>query len=115
MLMIPFINQFYMLVINQAFQGIFEGIYLSFIIPIACDIAGSSQLANQAIGYYHMSISIPVTLGPVVAGLIYDSFHSYQYAFYFGGFICILSGLMQIFFLVLTDLIKIGKKVLNCL
>ena len=45
--------------------GIFNGIYGALLIPIACDIAGSSRLDNQAIGFYNLAICVPVRFGSV--------------------------------------------------
>ena len=39
-----------------------DGIWLSFKVPIACDLVESPVLGNQAIGYYH-AIMMPMSIG----------------------------------------------------
>ena len=108
--MIPFANQFYVLVTLSGLLGFLDGLYNALQLTIACDSVGSSQLANQAIGYYHLVISFPVVLGPFIAGLIYDEYHDYQNALIFAGAICILSGLMQTAMMVFFSIFDYSRK-----
>lgn len=61
--------------------GIFDGCFITMLGPIAFDICGTAG-AGQAIGFLLGICSIPLTVGPPVAGLIYErvtttpSFHS---------------------------------------
>ena len=56
-MMIPFANQFYILVIQLGFLGIMDGIYMCFIVTISFDLVKSSKLANQGCGFFHLLIS----------------------------------------------------------
>ena len=94
-LTIPFATHFYTLLIQSALLGVFDGVYLSFIVPICSDITGSSKLANQAAGFHHMVISIPSVSGPVVAGSLYENFHNYELAFFIGGSTCLVGAFLQ--------------------
>lgn len=52
-------------------MGIFDGCFITMLGPIAFDICGP-QGAGQAIGFLLSLCSLPLTIGPPVAGLIYD-------------------------------------------
>jgi hypothetical protein len=56
-------SSFVILVVTYGFLGIGDGLYYSSLTAIACETAGSASLSNQAIGYYHTFISIPVIIG----------------------------------------------------
>ena len=51
--------------------GIFDGCFITMLGPIAFDICGVAG-AGQAIGFLLGICSIPLTVGPPVAGLIYE-------------------------------------------
>ncbi|XP_065353195.1 monocarboxylate transporter 10-like isoform X2 [Cloeon dipterum] len=72
--------------------GIFDGCFISLIGPIAFDLCGP-QGASQAIGFLLGLMSIPMTLGPPLAGMLYDKTSSYQLAFLLSGLPSILGGL----------------------
>ena len=57
-------------------------------------------------GYYHVALMPTTIAGPAIAGKIYVTFHSYDYAFYLGGFTCIIGAFILI---VLTNLVKLLK------
>lgn len=60
--------------------GIFDGCFITMLGPIAFDICGVAG-AGQAIGFLLGICSIPLTVGPPVAGLIYERSHTYTAAF----------------------------------
>lgn len=84
-----------MLVVQSALLGIFDGVYLSFIVPICFDITKSSHLANQAAGFHHAVISIPSVSGPALAGRLYEIYHNYNVAFLIGGITCLTGAVLQ--------------------
>jgi len=61
-------------------MGIFDGCFITMLGPIAFDICGP-QGASQAIGFLLALCSVPLTLGPPVAGYIYDKTGNYTGAF----------------------------------
>lgn len=65
-------------------MGIFDGCFISLLGPVAFDLCGQ-QGATQAIGFLLGLCSIPLTLGPYVAGLLYDATKSYNLAFRLAG------------------------------
>lgn len=65
-------------------MGIFDGCFISLLGPVAFDLCGHEG-ATQAIGFLLGLCSIPLTLGPYVAGLIYDATKSYDLAFRLAG------------------------------
>jgi len=64
--------------------GIFDGCFITMLGPIAFDICGPKG-AGQAIGFLLAMCSIPLTIGPPVAGFIYDKVHDYTIAFLAAG------------------------------
>lgn len=86
--------------------GIFDGILLSFIVPIAYSLAGCHKLANQAIGYYHITMSVTAIAGPTVAGKIFEIYKSYDNAFYLGGLTSIIAGALLLFGTTIIDCLK---------
>ena len=60
--------------------GIFDGCFITMLGPIAFDICGPAG-AGQAIGFLLAMCSIPLTIGPTVAGAIYDRVGDYTGAF----------------------------------
>jgi hypothetical protein len=82
-------------VIQSALLGVFDGVYLAFIVPICFDITKSSTLANQAAGFHHVVISIPSVTGPALAGKLYEIYHNYDLAFFIGGTTCLVGAILQ--------------------
>lgn len=59
------------LLVITLFMGLFDGCFISLLGPIAFDICGRNG-ATQAIGCLLGMCSIPLTVGPPIAGLIYE-------------------------------------------
>ena len=99
-ILIPFTFDFGVFLALIFVLGLMDGVLLCFIVPIAVDLskianmARSSQLANHAAGYYHVTIAVSSVAGPAIAGEIYEKYHSYTYAFYFGGSTCLLASIL---------------------
>ena len=102
--MLPFANNFYVLVFLFTVLGVVDGVAVSFIVPIAYDLAGSSKLTNQASGYFHTTISPTSVAGPAIAGLIYENTAAYDNAFFMGGSAGIFSSFVLLSILVLDFL-----------
>jgi len=65
-------------------MGFFDGCFITLLGPIAFDICGPAG-AGQAIGFLLCLCSIPLTVGPPIAGLLYDHLHNYSVAFVLAG------------------------------
>uniref|UniRef100_A0A1B6MC42 Major facilitator superfamily (MFS) profile domain-containing protein n=1 Tax=Graphocephala atropunctata TaxID=36148 RepID=A0A1B6MC42_9HEMI len=65
-------------------MGLFDGCFISLLGPIAFDLCGQEG-AGQAIGFLLGFCSIPLTIGPPIAGLIYDHTKSYTMPFLLAG------------------------------
>lgn len=66
-------NSFQLLVVIALFMGLFDGCFISLLGPIAFEICGQKG-ATQAIGFLLGLCSVPLTVGPPVAGkVIYDT------------------------------------------
>lgn len=77
-------RDFVVLVIVCLFLGLFDGCFISLLGPIAFDVVGQKG-ASQAIGFLLGFCSIPLTVGPPVAGLLYDYMKNYNVAFLAAG------------------------------
>ena len=53
---------------SLAYLGLFDGCFITMLGPIAYDLCGPSG-ASQAVGFLLGLCSIPLTIGPLVAGL----------------------------------------------
>eukprot|EP00092_Neocalanus_flemingeri_P032266 GFUD01035077.1.p1 GENE.GFUD01035077.1~~GFUD01035077.1.p1 ORF type:complete len:470 (+),score=60.91 GFUD01035077.1:250-1659(+) len=78
-------NVFEVLVLMCCILGLFDGVFITMIGPVAYDICGPKG-AGQAIGFLLAMCSIPLTIGPPVAGFIYDKVGNYTAAFLLAGF-----------------------------
>ncbi|XP_054271482.1 monocarboxylate transporter 10 [Macrosteles quadrilineatus] len=65
-------------------MGLFDGCFISLLGPIAFDLVGQEG-AGQAIGFLLGFCSIPLTIGPPIAGWIYDQTKSYTTPFLLAG------------------------------
>ncbi|XP_034663468.1 monocarboxylate transporter 10 isoform X3 [Drosophila subobscura] len=83
-LLLPLTNSYVVLVSFTLVMGLFDGCFISLLGPIAYEICGPSG-ATQAIGFLLGLSSIPLTVGPPVAGMIFDSTGSYTVPFVLAG------------------------------
>lgn len=60
-------NEFWVLELIALGMGLFDGCFISLLGPIAFDLCGQSG-AGQAIGFLLGFCSLPLTIGPPVAG-----------------------------------------------
>ncbi|PNF40757.1 hypothetical protein B7P43_G18021 [Cryptotermes secundus] len=86
-------NSFELLIVISLFMGLFDGCFISLLGPIAFEICGQKG-ATQAIGFLLGLCSIPLTVGPPIAGLIYDHTKSYTLPFLLAGIPPIVGALM---------------------
>ncbi|XP_002738534.1 monocarboxylate transporter 10-like [Saccoglossus kowalevskii] len=83
--LIPLASSHYAAIIVAVLvMGIFDGCFVSLMGPIAFDIVGAEN-ASQAIGFILGLMSVPLTLGPPIAGYIFESSGSYNIAFIVAG------------------------------
>ncbi|XP_054718143.1 monocarboxylate transporter 10-like [Uloborus diversus] len=83
-MVLVFARHFAFLVVVCLFLGLFDGCFISLLGPIAFDVVGQKG-ASQAIGFLLGFCSIPLTVGPPVAGLLYDHMKNYNVAFLAAG------------------------------
>ncbi|KAK3610817.1 hypothetical protein CHS0354_038997 [Potamilus streckersoni] len=95
-LCIPFSASFGGLIAISLLMGICDGIFVCLLGPIAFDIVGQKE-ANQAIGFLLGTFSIPFTIGPPVAGYLYDLMGNYRVAFHVAGAPPILGAILMFF------------------
>lgn len=91
---IPFAGSFGALIGISLVMGICDGIFVCLLGPIAFDIVGPAE-ASQAIGFLLGIFSIPFTIGPPVAGWMYDSMGHYRIAFHVAGAPPILGSILM--------------------
>ncbi|XP_033112779.1 monocarboxylate transporter 10-like [Anneissia japonica] len=82
--LIPVCNKFYMLAIGVCIMGIFDGCFVSMMGPVAFNVVGKDRM-SQALGYVLGLMSIPMMVGPPVAGAIFSYTGTYEFAFYYAG------------------------------
>ena len=70
--------------------GVFDGCYEMLVPVITKDITGARKCA-QAIGTLYSFLAFPKTLGPPIAGWIFDAFKSYRISFYVTGAVTTLA------------------------
>jgi len=75
-------------------MGLFDGCFVTLLGPIAFDLCGSAG-AGQAIGSLLALFSIPMTVGPPIAGIIYDKVGNYAPAFLAAGVPPIVGSLLM--------------------
>lgn len=90
----PYCNgfQYQSLLFICCLMGLFDGCFVTLLGPIAFDLCGSAG-AGQAIGSLLGLFSIPMTVGPPIAGIIYDKVGDYAPAFLAAGVPPILGSL----------------------
>ncbi|KAL1394765.1 hypothetical protein pipiens_011716 [Culex pipiens pipiens] len=81
---LPATGSFPLLLAIALAMGLFDGCFISLLGPIAYDICGPRG-ATQAIGFLLGLCSIPLTVGPPIAGRLYDHTGSYMIPFVLAG------------------------------
>lgn len=81
---LPATGSFPLLLAIALAMGLFDGCFISLLGPIAYDICGPRG-ATQAIGFLLGLCSIPLTVGPPIAGRLYDHYGSYLIPFVLAG------------------------------
>jgi len=75
-------------------MGLFDGCFVTLLGPIAFDLCGPAG-AGQAIGSLLALFSIPMTVGPPIAGIIFDKVGDYSPAFLAAGVPPIIGSLLM--------------------
>ncbi|XP_077433976.1 monocarboxylate transporter 8 [Vanacampus margaritifer] len=95
-ILIPQCSLFEELVVVCVFLGLCDGCFLTMMAPIAFELVGPMQ-ASQAIGYLLGLMSLPMTAGPPIAGLLHDYFGDYLVAFSVAGVPPMVGGVVLFF------------------
>ncbi|ELW50114.1 Monocarboxylate transporter 10 [Tupaia chinensis] len=95
-MMIPLCSVFGALIAVCLIMGLFDGCFISIMAPIAFELVGPQDV-SQAIGFLLGFMSIPMTVGPPIAGLLRDKLGSYDVAFYLAGIPPLLGGAVLCF------------------
>ncbi|XP_051501425.1 monocarboxylate transporter 10-like [Myxocyprinus asiaticus] len=90
-MMIPLCHIFGGLIAVCLLMGLFDGCFICIMAPIAFELVGS-QNVSQAIGFLLGMMSVPMTVGPPIAGFLRDRLGSYDVAFYLAGIPPIIGG-----------------------
>uniref|UniRef100_W5L3R1 Monocarboxylate transporter 10 n=1 Tax=Astyanax mexicanus TaxID=7994 RepID=W5L3R1_ASTMX len=90
-MMIPLCNIFGGLIAVCLLMGLFDGCFICIMAPIAFELVGP-QNVSQAIGFLLGMMSVPMTVGPPIAGFLRDYLGSYDVAFYLAGIPPIIGG-----------------------
>ncbi|KAM6127073.1 monocarboxylate transporter 10 isoform 1-T1 [Pterocles gutturalis] len=95
-MMIPLCHVFGGLIAVCLFMGLFDGCFICIMAPIAFELVGA-QNVSQAIGFLLGFMSIPMTVGPPIAGLLRDHLGTYDVAFYLAGVPPLIGGAILCF------------------
>ncbi|XP_001156832.3 monocarboxylate transporter 10 isoform X1 [Pan troglodytes] len=95
-MMIPLCSIFGALIAVCLIMGLFDGCFISIMAPIAFELVGAQDV-SQAIGFLLGFMSIPMTVGPPIAGLLRDKLGSYDVAFYLAGVPPLIGGAVLCF------------------
>ncbi|KAG5276584.1 hypothetical protein AALO_G00107350 [Alosa alosa] len=74
-------------------MGLFDGCFICIMAPIAFELVGPQDV-SQAIGFLLGMMSVPMTVGPPIAGYLRDRLMSYDVAFYLAGIPPLIGGAM---------------------
>lgn len=83
-MLLPVTDSYPVLLVIALAMGLFDGCFISLLGPIAFDICGPRG-ATQAIGFLLGLCSLPLTVGPPIAGILYDHTKSYTLPFILAG------------------------------
>ncbi|KAK3726908.1 hypothetical protein QZH41_016704, partial [Actinostola sp. cb2023] len=90
----PLMKTYGGLAFYATFFGFFEGCYVLLAPVLTGDIVGRNNMAT-GVGVLFAVKSIPLTLGPPIAGFIYDASNSYEVAFYIAGAVPIIAACLM--------------------
>ncbi|XP_034556108.1 monocarboxylate transporter 10 [Notolabrus celidotus] len=90
-MMIPLCHIFGGLIAVCLLMGLFDGCFICIMAPIAFELVGADDV-SQAIGFLLGLMSVPMTVGPPIAGFLRDRLGSYDVAFYLAGIPPIFGG-----------------------
>ncbi|XP_077977769.1 monocarboxylate transporter 10-like [Glandiceps talaboti] len=77
-------SHFGMVILMVLLMGIFDGCFVCMMGPVAFNLVGAIN-GSQALGFVFGLMAVPGTIGPPVAGYIYDVIGSYNLAFVIAG------------------------------
>ncbi|XP_008585138.1 PREDICTED: monocarboxylate transporter 10-like [Galeopterus variegatus] len=95
-MMVPLCSIFGALIAVCLIMGLFDGCFISIMAPIAFELVGAQDV-SQAIGFLLGIMSIPMTVGPPIAGLLRDKLGAYDVAFYLAGIPPLIGGVVLCF------------------
>lgn len=90
-MLIPVCDVFGGLIAVCLLMGLFDGCFICIMAPIAFELVGS-QNVSQAIGFLLGMMSVPMTVGPPIAGYLRDRLGNYNVAFYLAGIPPLIGG-----------------------
>lgn len=95
-MMIPLCSVFGALIAVCLIMGLFDGCFISIMAPIAFELVGAQDV-SQAIGFLLGLMSVPMTVGPPIAGLLREKLGSYDVSFYLAGVPPLIGGAVLCF------------------
>ncbi|XP_037541168.1 monocarboxylate transporter 10 [Nematolebias whitei] len=92
-MMIPLCEIFGGLIAVCLLMGLFDGCFICIMAPIAFELVGPNDV-SQAIGFLLGLMSVPMVVGPPIAGFLRDKLGNYNMAFYLAGIPPIIGGIL---------------------
>ncbi|XP_053368164.1 monocarboxylate transporter 10-like [Clarias gariepinus] len=90
-MLIPVCNVFGGLIAVCLVMGLCDGCFFTIMTPIAFELF-SSENVSQALGFGLGMMSLPMLVGPPIAGILHDRLGSYDLAFYLAGIPALIGG-----------------------
>ena len=94
--LVPIASSYSWLALYAFVFGLFEGCYIMLNPVITNDLVGTDKVAS-ALGTSYFFMAFPRSLGPPIAGWIYDYSKSYDVAFYYTGVVTALASCLMFF------------------
>lgn len=91
--LVPFAPSFIWVALYASVFGLNEGIYMMLFMVITKDIVGADHMAF-AFGVLYGVLFVPKTVGPLIAGFMYDSYQSYVLPFMVMGGVTALAAIL---------------------
>ena len=111
--LVTMVSAYKWLVVYAIMFGLFEGCYVSVNPVLIRDIVGSEKFAH-GLGLAFFTMSLTESIGPPIAGWIYDKFYSYYAAFMYTGLVFLLANCIAFVVPVLmqekSNITKLGGK-----
>ena len=97
-LLIIHTNNLYIYLFLNVIFGLFDGLFLLSLVPMAREATESSIYANQALGYASTFSTLSIVLAPAVSGALFEVYNDYYYAYTLSYSFSFLAAFIMLFY-----------------